>query len=163
MSSTDDIRSCCEHQYPQLELHGHGYAPLWWLVQGRIVDCLTKPYETELPALIARSVKAFRILSHLGERGRCPSCYAALWAPAAIAMGTNRCPRCEAELSFISFSDGPVFFCSRPGQSPRDLLAELAAGQNGLTVEQMRSAIDNSDSLDIVELIMELENGCGAN
>ncbi|MFL5244031.1 MAG: hypothetical protein ACJ8FY_18160 [Gemmataceae bacterium] len=47
-------------QYPRFELHGHGYAPFWWLIKGQVVDCLTKPYETKLAWLQDRSARAFR-------------------------------------------------------------------------------------------------------
>lgn len=53
----------CQHYLPHFELHGHGYAPLWWLKRGEVVDCLSKPYETELAALQDRSAAA------LGSRG----------------------------------------------------------------------------------------------
>src|SRR5437899_3241305 len=36
------------------ELHGHGYGPLWWLVSGEVIDCLTKPYEYSLETLQQR-------------------------------------------------------------------------------------------------------------
>jgi hypothetical protein len=47
-------------EYPQLELHGHGYAPLWWLRDGAIVDCLTRPYELPLAELQMRSTTALQ-------------------------------------------------------------------------------------------------------
>jgi hypothetical protein len=50
----------CREKYPRFELHGHGYAPLWWLVRGHVIDCLIKPYQTRLETLQQRSVKAFQ-------------------------------------------------------------------------------------------------------
>jgi hypothetical protein len=38
-----------------LELHGHGYGPLWWLAGGVVLVCLTKPYERPLASLQQRS------------------------------------------------------------------------------------------------------------
>ena len=49
----------CQAHYPRFELHGHGYAPLWWLAEGQIMDCLTKPYEMSLEDLQQRSRRAF--------------------------------------------------------------------------------------------------------
>jgi hypothetical protein len=46
----------CEFCFPKFELHGHGYGPFWWLTDGEIVDCLTKPYEHTLEALQQRYV-----------------------------------------------------------------------------------------------------------
>jgi hypothetical protein len=46
--------------WPRFELHGHGYAPFWWLRQGEVVDCLSKPYDVELTALQERSKKVFQ-------------------------------------------------------------------------------------------------------
>jgi hypothetical protein len=60
----------CRQEYPRFELHGHGYAPLWWLIDGRVVDCLMKPYEANLRALQMRSAKAFQ--SGLIEKGTFP-------------------------------------------------------------------------------------------
>jgi hypothetical protein len=44
----------CAIHSPQFELHGHGYGPFWWLANGEIVDCLTKPCEYTLEALQQR-------------------------------------------------------------------------------------------------------------
>lgn len=45
----------CKSHFPQLELHGHGYGPLWWMAHGVVLDCLTKPYEHPLTLLRQRS------------------------------------------------------------------------------------------------------------
>jgi len=48
---------CRDHA--AFELHGHGYGPLWWLADGVILDCLTKPYEPRLRSLKERSAVLF--------------------------------------------------------------------------------------------------------
>jgi hypothetical protein len=49
------------HQkWPRFELHGHGYAPFWWLRHGEVIDCLSKPYQAGLPGLQKRSTVAFQ-------------------------------------------------------------------------------------------------------
>jgi hypothetical protein len=45
---------------PRFELHGHGYAPFWWLRQGDVIDCLSKPYQADLAVLQQRSANAFQ-------------------------------------------------------------------------------------------------------
>ncbi|HTI52055.1 MAG TPA: hypothetical protein VL475_13920 [Planctomycetaceae bacterium] len=50
----------CELRFPKFELHGHGYGPFWWLTNGQIVDCLTKPCEHTLEALQQRYVELNR-------------------------------------------------------------------------------------------------------
>jgi hypothetical protein len=49
----------CASARPMFELHGHGYGPLWWLVNGNVLDCLTKPYEYSLTELQQRSSMIF--------------------------------------------------------------------------------------------------------
>ncbi len=56
----------CREIHPRFRLHGDGWAPLWWLVEGEVVDCLPKPWEAELVALEERSAAAFRA----GVRGQ---------------------------------------------------------------------------------------------
>jgi hypothetical protein len=49
----------CQEERPRFDLSGGGYAPFWWLVAGRIVDCLSKPYGIAFTALQERSAKTF--------------------------------------------------------------------------------------------------------
>jgi hypothetical protein len=48
------------HKLPRFELHGHGYGPFWWLRQGEVIDCLSKPYEAGLAILEKRSANVFQ-------------------------------------------------------------------------------------------------------
>ena len=92
-----------------------------------------------------------------GERGHCPVCRAALWAPPGELLGRRDCPRCGADLWVVGFSQGPAFFPRRPGQSLADLLAALAGPQPGYSAAEIAAALESADDLDIVELLMEVE------
>lgn len=90
-----------------------------------------------------------------GRVNHCPVCQAALWASEVV--GQKQCPRCGAELWVLRFSAGPAFFLRRSGQSLGDFLmpllgeeAEAFAGSAG------------ADSLDWVELVMEVEGRLAA-
>ena len=50
----------CQSHAPRLELHGHGYGPLWWLAGGVVLECLTRPYEQPLASLQRRSAALLR-------------------------------------------------------------------------------------------------------
>jgi len=52
--------SLCLHSSPRFELHGNGYGPLWWMVEGHVFECLTKPYEYPLKSLKQRSMAIFQ-------------------------------------------------------------------------------------------------------
>lgn len=43
-------------KYPQFQLHGHGWGPFWWVNDGKIVDCVHKPWNISDDDLRARSV-----------------------------------------------------------------------------------------------------------
>jgi hypothetical protein len=92
-----------------------------------------------------------------GTRNGCPVCRAALSAPADTPFGPARCPRCGGELWFVVFSVGPVFFIRRPGESVYHLLAGLAWPEGGRTAEQAEEVFRAADSLDVVEMLMEVE------
>jgi hypothetical protein len=86
---------------------------------------------------------------------RCPVCRAALWAPDGEPLGSKTCPRCDAELWVLVGSGGPAFYLRQPGQSKAAFLAALA----GLSVEEMEQTLKAADSLDLVELVVEIEDG----
>lgn len=51
--------SLCVNSSPRFELHGHGYGPLWWLAEGKVLECITKPYDYPLEILQQRSKEVF--------------------------------------------------------------------------------------------------------
>src|SRR5687767_7527850 len=87
---------------------------------------------------------------------RCPLCRAALWAPAGEAIGSRDCPRCGAALWVLVGAAGPMFFVRQAGQSKAGFLAALAGPSSEAEMEQV---LRNADSLDLVELVMDIEEG----
>jgi hypothetical protein len=92
-----------------------------------------------------------------GVHDRCPVCGAALWASAREALGRRGCPRCGADLWVLGFSAGPVFLLRRPGESLADVLAALAGPRLGASAKEIEAAMRHADSLDLVELVLEVE------
>jgi hypothetical protein len=93
----------------------------------------------------------------LAGDNRCPVCRAALWAPDTEAIGSKSCPRCGAELWVLVGSGAPVFFLRQPGQSKYGFLAALAGPVHGVPPDEMEALLKHADSLDLVELVMEIE------
>jgi hypothetical protein len=94
-----------------------------------------------------------------GARGNCPACRTVLWAPESELVGERRCPRCGADLWVLLFSRGPVFFPCREGESLADLLIALGGPTPGAAANDVETALQGADDLDMVELLWELEEG----
>jgi hypothetical protein len=90
----------------------------------------------------------------LPGKNRCPLCGAALWAPHE-AISSRECPRCGAELWALLVSGGPLFFLRKPDQTKYSFLASLS----GVSADQMEKMLKQADSLDLVEIVMDLEDG----
>lgn len=88
---------------------------------------------------------------------KCPVCGAALWAPTLPSIGEKQCPRCRSDLCYLVFSVGPIFFVRKPGQSLVQLISELAAPALDLSVEELESLIRRADSLELVEIVIQIE------
>lgn len=88
---------------------------------------------------------------------RCPLCRTALWAPDTETIGVKKCPRCGAELWVLVGSQGPVFFVREPGQTKFAFLATLVAPLYGKSLGETEATLRSADSLDLVEIILELE------
>jgi hypothetical protein len=54
-------------------------------------------------------------------------------------------------------SGGPVFFVRQPGQSKSHFLAALAAPLYSVSADEMEVIVRRADSLDLVEIVMEIE------
>jgi|SRR6516225_178008 hypothetical protein len=87
---------------------------------------------------------------------RCPLCRAALWGPDE-AVNSKKCPRCGAELWALAGCEGPLFFVRQPDQSKTAFLAALAAPLHGVSAIRMEEMLKRADSLDLVEIVMEIE------
>ena len=94
----------------------------------------------------------------LSGDSRCPFCRAALGAPEAELIASKPCPRCGAELWAVVTPDGPVFYLRQPGQTQVSFLAGLAAPLYGMSVNDMEEILRRADSLDLVEMVMEIED-----
>jgi hypothetical protein len=92
----------------------------------------------------------------LAGDNRCPLCRAALWAPDET-IGAKKCPRCNAELWALAGAKGPLFFLRQPGQSKFGFLAALAAPLHGVSATRMEEILKQSDSLDLVEIVLDIE------
>jgi hypothetical protein len=68
------------------------------------------------------------------------------------------CPRCDAELWALAGSGSPTFYIRHPGQSLASFLAALAGPSDGLSAREMEEVLKQADSLDLVELVMEIED-----
>jgi len=90
---------------------------------------------------------------------RCPLCRAVLWAPDTEAIGSKRCPRCCADLWVLVGSDGAVFYLRQSGQSKSSFLGALA----GMSAEETEELLKGADSLDLVEIVMEIEEKLRSN
>jgi hypothetical protein len=69
----------------------------------------------------------------------------------------ERCPRCEADLWVLALASECVFFVRRPGQTAAEFIEALAGPEFGLSERQVGSFFKGADSLDIVELMAEME------
>lgn len=49
----------CASASPRFALHGDGYGPFWWMVEGKVLKCLTRPYEIPPQSLQQRSAEIF--------------------------------------------------------------------------------------------------------
>src|SRR5689334_6724541 len=101
-------------------------------------------------------------MTSLGDN-RCPLCRAALWAPYTATIGSKTCPRCGAELWVLVMPDGLVFCIRQPGQSKSAFLAGLAGPLYGVTADEMEEIVRGADSLDVVELVMDIEDKLKSN
>ena len=95
--------------------------------------------------------------SPTGQRVGCPVCRTALAAVRSEAIAEEQCPRCQADLWAVAFPSGPVFFVRRPGQSAAEFIEALAGRGLGLSQPEIVSCWQGADSLDLVELMMEIE------
>ena len=96
-------------------------------------------------------------MSPTGQREGCPACRTALAGLHSEAIAEEQCPRCEADLWALALPSGPVFFVRRPGQSAAEFLDALVGPGLGLSHADLVSSLQGADSLDLVELMVEIE------
>ncbi len=75
-------------------------------------------------------------------------------------FGDATCPKCGTLLWFVGNPSEPFLIEYAKSEVIRDRVMQAAAARLGVEVEKLRanpSLLDDLDSLDIVELVMELE------
>jgi len=72
--------------------------------------------------------------------------------------GETRCPRCSCQLWTLTLASGPTFFVQRTGETIYDLLVDLADSRHGFTAADLERALNDADSLDVAEFLLELED-----
>ena len=97
-----------------------------------------------------------------GEPTTCPRCLADVIVERSVLIGDATCPRCGQLLWFIQTGDTVRLFDAHPSQRIKDRVVEIVANQLGVDRETIANnpALFNdvgADSLDVVELVMELE------
>lgn len=80
----------------------------------------------------------------------------------SVFIGDATCPRCGQLLWFIQTSETTRFFAAEQSPTTRDRIIEIVANQLGVDREKIpnNTTLFNdlgADSLDTVELVMELE------
>jgi hypothetical protein len=96
-------------------------------------------------------------MSPTGQRLGCPACRTALAGLQPEAIVEERCPRCEADLWALALPSGHVFFIRRPGQSAAEFIGGLVVPGIGVSDLDVGSYLQGADSLDLVELMVEIE------
>ena len=97
-----------------------------------------------------------------GMPNRCPVCASEVVVEPSLFFGDAPCPSCGTLLWFLHFSDQARFYEPEEAASVRKRVIEFLCGQLGVSEADLlrdQTQLNNLelDSLDIVELIMELE------
>jgi acyl carrier protein len=97
-----------------------------------------------------------------GEPTTCPLCLANVIVEPSVVIGDATCPRCGQLLWFIQTADTTRLFDSQQSNPMKERVIEVIASQLGVDREQIANnpALLNdigADSVDVFELVMELE------
>lgn len=97
-----------------------------------------------------------------GQPTSCPLCQAQVVVEPSVIVGAATCPRCGHLLWFFQASDMTRFFAAEATFSRRDRVIDSIANQLGVDRERVANNPTllydvGVDSLDAVELVMELE------
>jgi hypothetical protein len=97
-----------------------------------------------------------------GQPNHCPVCNADVSVDPSSIFGDAPCPVCGNLLWFVRSNTGRLLFERESTESLREAVVRLIAEQLGVDpkrIESDRALLNNinADSLDIVELVMELE------
>ena len=99
-----------------------------------------------------------------GRPNRCPICGKSLNIEPSTPFGDAPCPFCGSLLWFFSRANGTLYFQHEAATPVRERIKHILAEQLGVSPDKIPEDLTNFnfkelgvDSLDIVELIMELE------
>lgn len=97
-----------------------------------------------------------------GSPGKCPLCQADVVIEPSILTGDAPCPQCGHLLWFVQLNDQAYFFDRQTAAAKRPHLLEVIAQQLGVEPDRIENVPHllrklRADSLDMVELVMELE------
>src|SRR5579885_2489359 len=101
-----------------------------------------------------------------GAPNRCPVCGGDVRIEPSVPFGDAPCPKCGTLLWFVGFTNETrLFFEYEAAEEIRERVIEVLAGHLGVSRQQLESdpaLLEKMDSLDLVELVMELEEEFGA-
>ena len=97
-----------------------------------------------------------------GEPTLCPLCLGHVIVEPSVFIGDATCPRCGQLLWFIQIADTTRLFDAEKSQPGRERAIEIIANQLGVAPHETANNPGllndfGADSLDVVELVMELE------
>ncbi|MEM9660399.1 MAG: phosphopantetheine-binding protein [Planctomycetota bacterium] len=97
-----------------------------------------------------------------GEPNRCPVCLASIVIEPSSVFGDAVCPRCGSLLWFLNLPTEARVFERSDSDEVRNRVAAIVARQLGVDprrVEENEALLNGlgADSLDVVELVMDLE------
>jgi len=100
-----------------------------------------------------------------GAPNRCPICHAAIRLEASPVTNDAPCPACGALLWFLQSGDDLIVYDAEIATPVADKLMQIVAEQLGINPDQITpdslTKEIGADSLDVVELVMELEEHFG--
>lgn len=99
-----------------------------------------------------------------GQPNTCPMCNSAIRIEPSQPLGDAPCPKCGQLLWFKRRRDGLVFYDSPSAEKEKSRIRQLVALQLGVDLQKIPDDIQaldivalGGDSLDVVELVLELE------
>ena len=99
-----------------------------------------------------------------GQPNYCPICDSSINIEPSDPFGDAPCPSCGQLLWFTKRRDGLMFYDSTTAQIKQSRIRQFIAEQLGVAIDKVPEKIEDldvmalgGDSLDIVELVMELE------
>jgi acyl carrier protein len=94
-----------------------------------------------------------------GTPNRCPVCKKALEIEPSLPFGDAPCPHCGCLLWFVTSASGTRYFRAEVASRARKRLAEIL-GIDEESIRDFPRTLNElgADSLDLVELVMELED-----